>query len=410
MVVLNQIANTINALMSVEQITQTIVEHCLKRVQASQGAVFLLEEREKQVDRFKTFVRQFSQTSTNIPFSLNESLTGWMIKHKTMLVSNDPESDERFRGINLAKMEIRSILAAPLLSRGGLLGTLVMFNKKDAGGFSENDKRFLGIVGTQTAKVIENAKLHEQEKQLISIREEIKVAQLIQRGFLPKTGLSLQSCEICGVNVPAKEVGGDFYDMVKLDEDRVFLSLGDVSGKGIPAALLMANAQAVLRSQLFRTGESRLIDLADSLNLLIHQFSGPEQFITTVFGLFECHSKIFRYINAGHPPPLIVKKDGQIIRLTDADLVIGIMPGYKFTPLETSLEAGDILCLYSDGIIEAFGAAGEEFGEERMAKVLVEHRADEIPVICTKMIEDISSFRKNVTQSDDITMVILRVR
>jgi sigma-B regulation protein RsbU (phosphoserine phosphatase) len=406
---LNQIASAINALMSVEKITKIIVDRCVKRVQATQGAVFLLEEQEEQKDKFKTFVREFSQSADHIPFHLNESLSGWMIKNKTILISNNADGDERFRGMNLADLGIHSILAAPLLSRNRLIGSLAVFNKKNTDGFNENDKRFLGIVGSQTAKVIENARLREQEQKLVAIQEEIKVAQSIQRGFLPDKGVELTSCEACGFNTPAKEVGGDYYDIVTLSGDRLFLSLGDVSGKGMPAALLMANAQAVLRSQLLDTEEVPLVKLARSLNHLICQFTPPEQFITAFFGLYDAANKKLRFINAGHEPPIIVRRNSTIETLTNADLIIGVMPDYTYNEFSTILEKGDFLFVYTDGVTEAFNEKDEEYGEERLLKFLQGCVGLDAPAIGDKVMAELSKFRGQGLQTDDITMLILRV-
>ncbi len=406
---LNQIASAINALMSVEDITKIIVDRCVKRVRATQGAVYLLEEEKEDIDRFKTFVREFSQSADKIPFHLNESLSGWIIKNKTILVSNHADSDERFRGMNLGNLGIYSILAAPLLSSNKLIGSLAVFNKRDDDGFSDSDKRFLGIVGSQTAKVLENARLREQEKELVAIQEEIKVAQSIQRGFLPDKGIELTSCEACGFNTPAKEVGGDYYDIVTLSGERLFLSLGDVSGKGVPAALLMANAQAVLRSQLLDTEDVPLTKLARSLNHLICQFTPPEQFITASFGLYNSADKTFRYINAGHEPPLIVRKNGTIEPLTGADLILGVMSDYVYNEYSASLEAGDFLFIYTDGITETFNENDEEYGEKRLKEFLKNCIGLEASAIVSKMMAELNQFRDQGLQTDDITMLILRV-
>lgn len=408
---LNQIAGAINALMSVEKITQVIVDHCVKKVHASQGAVFLLDEKIEKVaegDIFKTFIREFSITAERTPVHLNESITGWMIKNRTILVSNKPDEDERFRGFKFAPLGVHSVLAAPLLARTGLIGTLAVFNKKDAEGFSENDKRFLGIVGSQTAKVVENARLHEQEEKLVAIREEIKLASFIQQGFLPKEGVALATCEVCGFNHPASEVGGDFYDIVKIDDRKVFISLGDVAGKGIPAALLMSNAQAVLRSQLVKGSEIVLEGIADSLNNLICQFSSPEQYITAIFGLFDGDQNVFRFINAGHLSPILVKQNGDLTRLPDSDLIIGIVPGYQFHVNEVTMENGDILFLYSDGITELYGQDEIQFGDEKLAEFLLQHRSNDIHALCANLFELLNRFRGNRSQSDDVTMVAIR--
>ncbi|UCD94117.1 MAG: SpoIIE family protein phosphatase [Candidatus Zixiibacteriota bacterium] len=409
LVALNQIANAINALMSVDKITQTIVDHCLKKIQASQGAVFLLDERDKEADKFKTFIREFSTSTEKIPFHVNESLTGWIIKNKTMFASNDPDNDDRFKWMHLTKLGINSILAAPLLSRTGLIGSLILFNKKDSEGFTEEDKRFLGIVGSQTAKVIENARLKEQEQELVAMRQEMMVAQSIQKGFLPKSGVKLQTCEACGFNIPAKEVGGDFFDIVRLNDEKVFLSLGDVSGKGMPAALLMANAQAVLRSHLLGSQDIHLSELARSLNHLICEFTSPEQFITCLFGLFDSADNCFRYINAGHEPPIVVRDDGAIEVLDVADIVIGVVPEIVYSVHEIKLNKNDILIIFTDGVTEAFNEEGVQFGDERLKELLKGCVGGEGASVGEQILTTLSTFRGKSAQTDDITMLLLKV-
>jgi sigma-B regulation protein RsbU (phosphoserine phosphatase) len=408
LIALNKISSAVNSLMAVKDITRVIIDNCLTRTQTSQGVVFLIEEEDKSVDKAKTFVREFSRDASQIPFHLSQSLTAWMTENRTLFMSNNPETDSRLKGLHLADIGISSLLSAPLLSHTGLIGWLVLFNKKDAGGFTEGDKRFVGIVVSQTAKVIENARLREQEEQFNIVKEEMKVARQIQEGFLPKKGLALPDCQICGHNLPARDVGGDFFDIVELDGKRVFISLGDVSGKGMPAALLMANAQAVLRSHLFRKGELKLKEMAGSLNDLIFQFSGPDRFITTILGHYEYRSRVFRYVNAGHPPPILFRSDGTIVEPSQADIVIGVIAGYAFTEAQIRLKAGDILVIYSDGITELFNENDEEFGEERLRNLIMEVRYEAVEDICGRIFNALKNFRGNRQQSDDITFVVMK--
>ncbi len=405
---LNQIANAINVAISVEKITHIILDHCLNRVGASQGAIFLLEDDEDTENRFKTIVREIRPISGQFPLRLNMGLTGWMIKNKKILLSNDPAGDERFRGMNMSALKIRSLLAAPLLSRNGMIGVLAVFNKSDEAGFDDTDRRFLGIVGTQTAKVIENAQLMEKDRELVGIRNELKVAEAIQRRFLPSTNLATEAYEVFGFNEPAAEVGGDYYDMVELEGGRVFVSLGDVSGKGMPAALLMSNAQAVLRSQVSHGGDISLTELAENLNRLICLFTPPQHFITALFGIYDSVNHELEFINAGHCPPVILRASGELELPSESDLIIGVVPGYSYTAHRISLEKGESVFIYTDGITEAFNEEEQEFGEERLEKILRENHqllADEIG---HKVYSEVVSFRGKREQSDDITMLILR--
>ena len=405
---LNQISNAINALMSVEEITQIIIDHCLRRIRASQGAVFLLQEQERQADRFRTFVRDFAQTDEHIPFHLNESLTGWMLKNRAIFVSNNPLADDRLRGLRLDELGINSILSTPLLSHSGMIGSLVLINKKLPGGFTDDDRRFLGIVGTQVAKVIENAKLMEQEKKLISMQRDMELAREIQQRFLPQGGLEIPGCTVFGYNLPASDVGGDFYDIIQLDRNRVFFSIGDVVGKGVPASLLMANAQAVLRSHLLRGANYSLKILAERLNGLICQFTSVEQYISAVLGIYETETGRLEYINAGHPSGFIIDENHEIVRLEPSDLVIGVLPDYEFKIFETSLKPDDLLVFYSDGVTELFDTAEEQFGEERLLEFLCRCQGKDLATLCSDAIASLDNFRKGHPRSDDITLLALK--
>ncbi|UCD16266.1 MAG: PP2C family protein-serine/threonine phosphatase [Candidatus Zixiibacteriota bacterium] len=407
---LNQIANAINVSMSIDKITRVIVDRCLNRVKAAQGAIFLLGEDEADPDKFKTFVRKIDPGAEQIPYRLNVSLTGWMIKNKQILLSNDPQSDERFSRLDFSEMGIRSILSAPLLSRSGMIGVLALFNKSDSGGFTDTDKRFAGIVATQTAKVIENARLFEKEQRLMAIEEEIAVAKSIQQGFLPDGSISIPSCQICGFNLPAKEIGGDYFDIVEVGDNTYFLSLGDVSGKGVPAALLMANAQAVLRAQLRGANETMLPGMARSLNHLICQFTSPAQYITAIFGLYNAEENEFKYINAGHLPPVVVRRDGTTEKPEKSNLVIGVMPEVPYLIHEIKLMPGELLYICTDGVTEAEDTKGQQFEYQRLEKVLCECRGEDTANIGNRILGELGAFRGDAVQSDDITMLIVKAR
>ncbi len=405
---LNKIANSINLTMTVDQISSNIVEHCRKRVKAGQGVIFLLDDEEKVEDRFKTFVRDMAPKKNQLPFHLNNSLLGWMLKNKDILISNTPNSDDRLRGVDFDKLGMDSLIAAPLLSRRGLIGILVLYNKTGGNGFEELDKRFLGIVGTQVTKVIEDARLIDKERKLNSIEKEIKVAKTIQEGFLPKNNIVNDQFEIYGFNIPAKEVGGDYYDMIPLDDNRVFVSLGDISGKGMPAALLTGNAQAVLRSQIHQSRDINLPELADCLNNLIYQFTSSEQYITALFGIFNKAENKLSYINAGHLPPTIVRNNGTIESHDLANLVIGVVPDAPFNTYELFLEKGESAYIFTDGITEAMNENDEQFGDDRFNEILIKNIGKKPEHVCSEIRREIIRFRGKAEQSDDITVLTIK--
>jgi len=404
------ISTAIDSMDPIEKITSIIIDKCLAHIRASQGAIFILEEG----DRFRTYIRKFSTAIESFEYHLSTRLSGWILKYRKAYLCNNPKSDKMFKGINLSKIGINSILSAPFISPKGIIGMLTIFNKKAPEGFTDEDKKFLAIVGTQTAKVIENARLYEQEKELIKIREEIILAKEIQKRFLPSGNIDHPACEIHGYNSPAKDVGGDYYDYTMLDENNIFVSIGDVVGKGIPAALLMAHAQATIRSKLRPPEHIDLLQIAEDLNGGLLQYSLPNDpfaaTITTIFGYLNCTSRVLRFINAGHPRPLIIKSDGNIMELSEGNTIIGAFDDSCFSVRETVLENGDLLFMYTDGITEAANENEVFFEEERLRKLLIHYRTEHPRVIINRIVESVNDFSGTNVQHDDMTMVAIRIK
>lgn len=402
---LNEIAVAINSTMSVQEITKLILNHCLRRVKASQGAVFLLED---SVPNAVTFERAAIDTVSGLPIHLNESLKGWITANKQILLMNRPDSDSRFSGIDFAKYGIRSVLAAPLVSRRGLTGVLVLFNKQSPDGFSDDDQRFLGIVGTQTGQVIEKAVLHEREQRLQVLEEEMRAARIIQMNYLPQGELRTREVWVVGLSEPAREVGGDFYDRFEIDDRRIFLSIGDVAGKGMPAALMASGCQAVIRALVRRDHNMSLKQLAQALNRQLLETSRPGQFVTLFLAIYDTGTRKLRYVNAGHVPPAVFTVAGRHFRLTAGGPLIGVIPESDYEAGEHKLESGETLFMCSDGVTENRDADDLEFGEERLCEFLsarCSSRPDEIKMDLLRVLTD---FRRDSPQSDDITFLVLR--
>lgn len=407
---LNEIATAINLSISVETITRIILENCLKRIPAAQGAVFLIDDGSGDTPMFHTFIRETAESSEALPLRLNWSLLGWMTKSKRLLAMNDPVEDERFPGINFKNLGITSLLAAPLIAKSGLIGALTLFNKKTTEGFTSEDKRFLGIVGTQTAQVVENARLLETEYALRAIEEEMKVAKSIQEGYLPQGNIVTDHFEILGYNRPAKEVGGDYYDMFFISEHEVVLSIGDVAGKGIPASLLASEAQAVIRSLLRHSPRPTLPDLVDSLNRLFVEMTRPDQYITAFIAIYDTRDRVLRYVNAGHLPPLVISSSG-ITEITEGvGLVVGALEDTHYELSKHQLRAGDTLFVCTDGIIENFGPGDEEYSEARLQDFLVRHHGAALASTRDDLVAELTTFRQGIPQSDDITFLTLRTK
>ena len=402
---LNEIAIAMASTRSVQEITRLILNHCLRRVGASQGALFLLAD---SVPTAVTFERAAIDAESGLPIHLNESLKGWITANKQILLMNSPDTDSRFAGMDFAKYGIRSILAAPLVSRHGLIGVLALFNKQTTDGFTEDDQRFLGIVGTQTGKVIENAQLLERELQLQDLEKEMRVARTIQMNYLPQGDLRTEKVWVVGLSEPAREVGGDFYDMFAVDECRIFLSVGDVSGKGIPAALMASGCQAVIRALVRRDHRMSLDQLAQALNVQLLETTQPEQFVTLFLAIYDTRTRRLQYINAGHVPPAVLTATGKHTRLTTGGPLIGVVAETTYESGEYLLESGETLFVCSDGVTENRNTDDAEFGEEGLCQFLSSRCTSRPDEIKTNLLRALADFRRGGPPSDDITFLILR--
>ncbi|HEY6952760.1 MAG TPA: GAF domain-containing protein, partial [Bacteroidota bacterium] len=244
--ILNDLGRAISASLDSQEIMQTIIRRSLRAVNAEQGVITLVDERASQP--MKTLVRTMVSSSDHEQFQVNQALLGWMYLNKKPLLLNNPKSDERFRGVRWEE-SVQTLLCVPLIVKSELKGVLTVFNKRGNGGFSDEDQRLLAIIAVQSGQVIETARLYEEEKAFVKMQEEVRLASRIQSDLLPKTTPTIEGYEIAGRSIPAQVVGGDYFDFIQIEDKRLAICLGDVTGKGLPASLLMANLQATLRGQ-----------------------------------------------------------------------------------------------------------------------------------------------------------------
>jgi sigma-B regulation protein RsbU (phosphoserine phosphatase) len=405
---LNEIAAAINACMSVEEITEIIIDRSLAYICAEQGAVFLISQQDDKAQKLKTYIRRTTKKPHEMPIHMNMNLTGWMIKYKKLLRINDAETENPLARLNLNSMGVRSLLAVPLITRNGFIGVLAVFNKHADAGFTDDDGRFLEILGSQCSQVIEAARLYEEEKRFATLREELKIARSIQQEFLPQEDSFGDGNMIYGFNKPAREVSGDFFDVFRLDDKRIFISVGDVVGKGIPAALLMSNVVAVERSHLSDGETLDLVALANNLNHLLCRFSKPGQFVTAFLGVYDLTKRTLEYINAGHHPPIIVNSGQLVPHNHIIEIVLGVIERTQYHASNLYLQPDSTVCIFTDGITETFNESGEEYGQRRLVSLIRNTYKEPAKSVCTKLWEDLNRFRGSAEQSDDMTAVIFK--
>jgi sigma-B regulation protein RsbU (phosphoserine phosphatase) len=403
--ILNEIATAITSTLSVEKIIDLIVTKCIKHLHVEQCAVMLLNL-ENKITPFQTMVRRADVSKFTLSYKLDTQLTGWMIKYQKPLLINDFERDERIQVKDQADFAICNLLSVPLLYKSEMIGVLTVFNKKHKKEFTADDQRLLSIIAAQSAQVIENAKLFEDEQKYLILQEELNTAKEIQVNLLPKEPPKIDGYDFSAINIPAKEVGGDYFDFIKISDSKLGFCLGDITGKGLPAALLMANLQATLRGQTLYT--DCCCEGIKRVNRLLYLSTDPTKFATLFFGIIDTQNHTLTFCNAGHDNPFLIQQDDKIKRLYTGGLLLGCLPDYTYQEEVVQFNPENLLALYSDGVTEAMNEADEEFGEQRLQKILLDNRNNSSENIIKSVLNEVRKHAGNRPQSDDITLMIIK--
>lgn len=402
---LNEIATAITSTQTLEQIVDLIVRKCVKHIRVEQGAVMLLDEKD-QNKPFHTMIRKQDSLSNILPYRLDAQLTGWMLKNRNPLIVNDLTTDSRFKFMVNENFPIKSLLSVPMMVKGKMIGLLTVFNKKAESGFTQGDQRLLGIIAAQSAHVIENARLYQEEQALLRLQEEMRLAYEIQVDLLPESQPVLPGYQIAGKSIPAKDVGGDYFDFIPSEDSRLAFCLGDISGKGIPAALLMANLQATLRGQTLLGKSCK--DCVSFANEILYHNTASNKFATLFYGIIDSSKNELSYCNGGHNNPFFLSRDNKSTSLDKGGLIVGIMPSVPYEEDAIPFNPGDLLVIYSDGVTEAMNKTEEEFGEERLTDLISKNRNETPENLIDIIIKSLKNFSGGQEQSDDITLVIVK--
>jgi sigma-B regulation protein RsbU (phosphoserine phosphatase) len=237
--------------------------------------------------------------------------------------------------------------------------------------------------------------------------KELEIAKGIQQSFLPEEEPKIENIDIAAVNIPAKEVGGDFYDFIPIDIDKWGLTIADVSGKGVPAALFMALSRTLIRASA--TGNPNVSNAIEKANDLICADAKSGMFVTLFYAILDTKKRSLKYVNAGHNPPLLLKKPaGDLLLLKAQGIALGVIDGIKLEEAEIQLEKDDIITLFTDGVTEAINEKEEQFGQQRLLKIIQENCNLPARDIVKKIQEEVTKFSGGQPQFDDITLMIIK--
>jgi len=343
-----------------------------------------------------------------IRISRGLGIVGICVEQNRPIIINDAQSDPRFfKGVDSRSgYQTHSIACVPLTNNGEVIGAVQLLNK--AGGFSAEDTELLQLMAVYAAAAIQSERLRQEAEAAKLFRRELEVAAEVQRRLLPSIEAGWSGIHVAALCRPARCVGGDFYDLLDLPGGNFGLTLGDVSGKGFPAAVMMASIHTLLRSLLLHNS-SDLAHVLEELNEAIERNSAAERYSTLLCGVLDASRSKLSYVNAGHIPPFIVRSGGSIERPDGANLPAGLLAGIRYQQHEVHLSPGDLIVCLSDGITEAQDPNGELWEAEAIERILRQSSGAPVHEILNRLVQAADDHAGTAEQADDMTVMVLRV-
>ena len=350
-------------------------------------------------------------TSTWSPM-VKALVMGYLLSQPGELASSDLPADPRFPALRMQQTPIRALLALPLKVDGRINGMISVSSSQPGRIWTRLDVQLLSIVASHSASVIEKARLRveAEEKRRLELEKEalereLMLARDIQMQLVPDAPMELGGWRIEGRVIPARQVGGDFYDYFKLDDGRAVVVIADVAGKGVPAALLVSTVQSALRA--FADGRLSPRLLVSQLNRAVVRSSAAGKFVTFFYAELDPVAGRLKYVNAGHNYPLLLRADGSVEALKLGGMPLGLFDDIPFEETELAFGPGDALLLFSDGISEAMDLFQQEFGDERLEELWRECGRGAGNVTIDRIMDEVTRFRGAAAQSDDMTTLVV---
>jgi serine phosphatase RsbU (regulator of sigma subunit)/pSer/pThr/pTyr-binding forkhead associated (FHA) protein len=379
------------------EVFEVIMDLSMEAVAAGRGVLMTLEGENLEVRAVR-----------GQGFQISSAVRDRVIRERASILVRDTSLEEAFRERkSIVAQQIRSLLAVPLQTNDRVIGLIYLDSPNMIRQFTKEDLNLLTVMANVAAIRIETSRLNEVEQNEKLYAKELSQAAQIQQGLLPANAPKVEGYELSGYNAACRTVGGDYYDFLPFPDGKIGLIVADVSGKGLPASLMMTSLQARVHV-LFEDG-NHLAQKVTKLNAAVARNCPAGKFITFFMGVLDPATGEFTYCNAGHNPPLIVRADGSVEKLEAGGIVLGILPFSSFEEAKAQVGPGDTIVLYSDGVTEQFAPdADEEFGEDRLGVVVADSRTASVDALIGIVNDAVTNFTNGAPAADDFTLLLAR--
>jgi len=402
-----EVSAIISSTLDFNELMTLVMEKAKSLMKAEGCSILLYNQKTNQLEFDVALCREESIADilkSKVSLEMGQGIAGWVAEHQTSLLIKDAKTDSRFYpdADQLTCFTTRSLIAVPLISRSGLIGVAEILNSKEKDFFGDDDLEIFQALCRQVAIVIENARFHKEVVEREKLRQELEIASVVQKSFLPASPIFKKDhLTLSAINLSATQVGGDLYDFIELGPNRVGVFVGDVSGKGISAALYMAKVISDLRNIAPQMGAPEIA--LNRLNAVLSQ-APRGMFLTGIFGIVDLSKGNLSLSVAGHPPFLWLTHGEVRVMNVASGPPLGILPA-EYPSTEISLKKGDRVVFLTDGVFEAKDKGGKRIGFERFVSFVKEHREERN--LIQKVVDYVNDFSKGLARADDLTLVEL---
>lgn len=397
-----EVEKSLSSSLDLDEVLKLILDSLLKVVKYDATAIFLIDKKKQEIEYIKA--RGFDPAlEPDLQLKIGQGLAGWAAQTQKSLIVPNVREDPRYIE---ARVETESGMVVPIVTNERIIGVFSI-ESNELNAYDQDDLELLDAFASLAAISIERARQHKEILEKRKLEEEISIARRIQKTFLPNRNPQMPGFDISGINIPSEKVGGDYYDFIPIIENQVGIAIGDVSGKGIPAALIMASFRASLIAEIRNNYAIRSIMF--KVNNLLFESTESDIYVTAVYGVLDTKNNIFTFTNGGHNAPIFRHVDGRMEYLLEGGVALGTFENSKYEERPLGLNPGDIIVFYTDGVTEAKNEKEEEFGTKRLKQVINDSCYLSAPEIQNNIYQAVKDFTGNLPQADDLTMIVIKV-
>jgi len=398
---LYEVGIALSGSLELDELLDKILENLAKVIDCDIAMIYLVDPEKGTINQIATLgLDDFPADQLHL--KIGQGICGRVAETGEGVIISDVNQNSDYV---VGRAATRSEMAAPLKVKGAVVGVLnVESDKEDV--YDKHELDLMNAFASLAAVSIERAKLHKQMLSARRLEHELAIARRIQKTFLPSGNPRIDGFDIAGLNIPSAEVGGDYYDFIPIVENQYGIAIGDVSGNGIPASLIMAAFRASLKAEIRNNFAIRAI--LSKVNNLLFESIEIGRYVTAAYGVLDSKNRIFTFSNAGHNHPILFRNTGEIQYLKEGGMALGIFADATYEESSIFFESGDIALFYTDGVTEVKNENEIEFGEKRLIDSVIRSRDKSATGIVNYIIDEIKKFKKDREFDDDVTLIVLK--